>query len=135
MALVDEALKSKKTKARLESAEFDSTPEYDELGLKVQDTTDYFVARILMLRKNLWLAEDRKTIYEGRSEIKESSSELYRLSQSRKVIKPNYQWVIWERLHHVLPVLDKSKIIITDDLVWDSEKGELVSDVDARSEV
>lgn len=135
MALVDEALKSKKTKSRLESAEFDSTPEYDELGLKVQDTTDYFVARILMLRKNLWLAEDRKTIYEGRSEIKESSSELYRLSQSRKVIKPNYQWVIWERLHHVLPVLDKSKIIITDDLVWDSEKGELVSDVDARSEV
>lgn len=135
MALVDEALKSKKTKARLESAEFDSTPEYDELGLKVQDTTDYFVARILMLRKNLWLAEDRKTIYEGGSEIKESSSELYRLSQSRKVIKPNYQWVIWERLHHVLPVLDKSKIIITDDLVWDSEKGELISDVDARSEV
>lgn len=135
MALVDEALKSKKTKARLESAEFDSTPEYDELGLKVQDTTDYFVARILMLRKNLWLAEDRKTIYEGRSEIKESSSELYRLSQSRKVIKPNYQWVIWERLHHVLPVLDKSKIIITDDLVWDSEKGELISDADARSEV
>lgn len=135
MALVDEALKSKKTKARLESAEFDSTPEYDELGLKVQDTTDYFVARILMLRKNLWLAEDRKTIYEGRSEIKESSSELYRLSQSRKVIKPNYQWVIWERLHHVLPVLDKSKIIITDDLVWDSEKGELIPDADARSEV
>ena len=135
MALVDEALKSKKTKTRLESAEFDSTPEYDELGLKVQDTTDYFVARILMLRKNLWLAEDRRTIYEGRSEIKESSSELYRLSQSRKVIKPNYQWVIWERLHHVLPVLDKSKIIITDDLVWDSEKGELTSDADARSEV
>ena len=135
MALVDEALESKKTKARLESAEFGSTPEYDELGLKVQDTTDYFVARILMLRKNLWLAEDRKTIYEGRSEIKESPSELYRLSQSRKAIKPNYQWVIWERLHHVLPVLDKSKIIITDDLVWDSEKGELIPDADARSEV
>lgn len=135
MALVDEALKKKEQKTRLESVEFGSTPEYDELGLKVQDTTDYFVARILMLHKDLWVGEDRKTIYHGRSPVRESGPELYRLCQSRRAIKANYLWVIWERLRHVLPVLDKNRIIVADDLVWDSEKGELLKNVDTRREI
>ena len=135
MALVDEALKEKERKRHLKSVEFKSTPEYDELGLKVRDTTDYYVARILMLHKNLWLSPDKRAIYEGRAEIKKSQAELYRLSQSMKVIPPNFQWVIWERLHYVLPVLDKNKVIVADGLIWDSEKGELVENDDTGRQI
>lgn len=125
MALVDEALKKKKKKDHLESVEFNSHPEYDELGLRVRDTTDYVVARILKLNTDLYTDQEKKLIYQGRGLVQQTPASLYRLSQSRRPIPPHYQQIVWVRLLSLLPVMDEHIIEVTPDLYWDKNKGEL----------
>lgn len=125
MALVDDALRRKKENARLESAEFKGRSEYDELGLKIKDTSDYTVARILKLNPELHTDQGRRIIYDRGGIIIQNSANLYRLSQSRRMISPNFQQIIWAKLLILLPVLDNNKIWVCDDLIWDAEKGEL----------
>lgn len=136
MALVDEALKSKQKKRHLESVSFKGEREYDELGLRVQPTTDYVVARIMMLNPRLYTDADRQLVYVGRAPVLQNQAMLYRLSQSRIAIAPHFQQVIWARLLSLLPVMCDDKVtVIEGELYWDREKGELTTDGDTRREI
>lgn len=135
MSLVDKALKGKNDRAKLKSVEFKEESEYDELGLKVQNTSDYIVARILMIHPGLYTDQDRRTLYRGNETIAQNQASLYRLSRYKKPIPANYQQIIWLRLLDLVPVLDKNKIIIAPGLAWDKERGEITTDVDPRRKI
>ena len=135
MALVDKALKSKKEKVKLKSVEFKGESEYDELGLKVQNTSDYIVARILKLHPGLYTDDDRRILYQGNNGILQNQANLYRLSRYKKSIPSNFQQIVWLRLLDLVPVLDKNKIIIAPGLAWDKERGEITTDVDPRRKI
>ena len=135
MALVDKALRSKKNRAKLKSVEFKSESEYDELGLKVCSTSDYIVARILKLHPELYTDNDRRMLHRSNEIVTQNQTNLYRLSRYNKPIPINYQQIVWLRLLDLVPVLDKNKIIVAPGVVWDRERGELVTDVDTRGQI
>lgn len=124
MSLVDKALESKKNKARLRVSEFDS--EYDELGLKVRNTPDYIVARILKLHPELYIDRDTGYFYQDGASVPQNSASLYRLSEYSRTIPPAHQQIVWLRLAELAPSIDRSKVTVVPGLIWDSEKGELV---------
>ena len=135
MSLVDKALKGKNDRAKLKSVGFKEESDYDELGLKVQNTSDYIVARILMIHPGIYTDQDRRTLYMGNEAITQNQASLYRLSRYKKPIPANYQQIIWLRLLDLVPVLDKNKIIIAPGLAWDKERGEITTDVDPRRKI
>lgn len=132
--LIDHIIQKRNTQTPTNQAPL-STPntttnQYDELGIKITDSTDYVVIRILELNriKNRGLLhsrDDRTTLYIGETLIKQNSRSLYRLSRYPHSLTQAQQDIIWERLLEVVPYLDTSKVVISDHLYWDYELGQL----------
>lgn len=135
MSLVDKALESKKNKSKLRVSEFGSDSEYDEFGLKIRNTPDYIVARILKLHPELYIDRDTGFLYEDGKCIPQVQMSLYRLSEYSRPIPASHQQIVWLRLEGLVPSLDRSKVKVVPGLVWDREKGELVENGDTGRQI
>ena len=105
-------------------------PEVDDCGLPTMDTLDYFVARMIAYNYkfdkdgHLHMRNDGH-IWKGNKWVAENTDNLYRLARWSKPIKPYQREAIWRRTREVLPRLSRDKLVVTDNLVWNRETGEL----------
>lgn len=139
MALVDDVLKRRERPERGRpntlKVSAKNMPDYDELGLKVAFTPDYVIARILVLNPDLYYDKRYDVLYNDGKVVQRTNSNIYVLSRVPFSIPTHIMPYIWVRLLTIVPVLDKSKIIVVPGFLWDMEKGELVFDDDTRRKV
>lgn len=104
--------------------------ERDELGIRIFNSTDYIIIRILELnrRQNNGLLHTRKNqreLWLGQEQLHKSAATIYRLSKYNGRLRTWHIESIWEKLLDILPYLDENKLVISDHLYWDIKAGKL----------
>lgn len=112
-----------------------SRPEgYDELGIKIYDNAEYYVARALRLNTLSRIGSDapllhtrnnRKELWLGHKELEYSPHTIYELVEPKNKLPEWRRIEIWKLLLKYAPALDESKIIINNHTYWDIEAGKL----------
>lgn len=107
---------------------------YDELGIKIYNNAEYYVARALRLNTLsrignnaplLHTRNQRTELWLGHKLLQYSPHTIYALVEPKKPIPEWRRIEIWKLLLKYAPELDESKIIINNHTYWDIEKGEL----------
>lgn len=142
MSDVEEAiLRSQENRKRLEEANAEYLEE-DELGIVVKcpikqlpdGALGYYLAIRVILRNRKRRGSER-LIYVDRElggircglsmPLDEDKATLLRLSAS-SYTRPGATAYAWEYLHEMLPVLDRSKLVIAPGLIFDRKTGEII---------
>lgn len=142
MSDVEEAiLRSQENVKRLEEANAEYLEE-DEFGIVVKcpikqfpdKALGYYLA-IRVILKNRKRRESERLIYVDKElggircgldmPLNEDKSTLLRLSAS-SYTRPGATAYAWEYLHKLLPVLDRSKLVIIPGLIFDRKTGEII---------
>lgn len=106
-----------------------SAKEVDEFGLPLAHAKnlEYLVARIFARNPDIYLDEDENKLYIGRRQVDESARSAVELADHYNDWCKGNRWpMIFNRVKHLAPRLDKTKLYIADNLLWDIEKQELV---------
>ena len=107
---------------------------YDELGIKIYDNAEYYVARALRLNNLSRIGDDapllhtrnnRTELWLGHHQLDYSPQVIYTLVAPKGKIPEWRRIEIWNTLFKYAPALDETKIIINNHTYWDIEKGEL----------
>lgn len=102
---------------------------HDELGLPLNasDELDYLVARILMRNPGLYLDPIDDKFYIGTREINLTQNKLVELADHYNDWCKGGRWpMVVNRLRKFAPRLDRSKIYISEHLMWDMDKQKLI---------
>lgn len=118
--------------------EANKKPEYevDEYGIRlVPEDPEYIAARIVY--KNLFerkkdpdapLLHNRRNMTEmwlGNRQLEMNKKTIYELADINRVIKDYEVQTIWNSVINHTMSLDESKIIVSEHIYWDIERGEL----------
>lgn len=104
-------------------------PDTDEFGLPLAHTNelDYLVARIFFRNPDIYLDPDDNKLYLGRRQVHESARTAVELADHYNDWCKGNRWpMVFNRIKHFAPRLDKTKLYIADNLMWDIEKQELI---------
>lgn len=113
----------------IENRERRDTPDKDEFGLPLAHVNEleYLVARIFIRNPDIYLDEDENKLYIGRHQVQESARMAVELADHYNDWCKGNRWpMIFNRVKRLAPRLDKTKLYIADNLLWDIEKQELV---------
>ena len=107
-----------------------TTKERDELGIRIFNSTDYIIIRILEINRQqgnglLHTRNGQRELWLGQERLYKSAATVYRLSKYNGRLRDWHIESIWEKLLNILPYLDESKLVISDHLYWDIEAGKL----------
>lgn len=103
--------------------------DFDEYGLPKSraDELDYTVARIFARNPHIYLNEEEGRLYIKHRPIQESYGELIKLGNiCNQWTRPSRAQMVWNRIHELAPRYSKSRIWITDELLWDVDKQEII---------
>lgn len=102
---------------------------HDELGLPLnaKGEVDYLVARILMRNPDLYIDPLDNKFYIGTHEVTMTQNKLVELANSYNDWCKGGRWpLIVNRLREFTPRLDRSKLYISEHLMWDYDKHRLI---------
>ena len=106
-------------------------PKKDEFGIPTANCLDYVIVRILYIdynvsgREHLHLREDGR-IWEGDHWLSENEKNLYKITRwPYKNFTSSQCHRIWARLREFLPTLSYDKMVIKDNLIWDSKNNDV----------
>lgn len=130
IAMQNEESECKAPQVKYDFLKYD-LPEKDDLGMPTANSVEYIVARILYIDYNvsgaehLHLREDGR-IWEGDHWLAENEKNLYKITRwPYKPFTDSQKYRIWARLRECLPTLSYDKMVIKDNLVWDSKNNEV----------
>lgn len=106
----------------------------DEFGLGIWDNVDYYVARALAVSyrsapdiHSIYLIHKRGDgLYQGHQKIEETKQNITRLAQKDHKFTAWEQMYFWQTLKKNVPKLNLRYLQISDNLVWDKERGEVI---------
>lgn len=105
----------------------------DDIGLPIPDwfthknyTPDYLVARVFMLHPQIYL--HNTLLWEHGEHIEEDNTTLASLAKWPYTVSPSMLAVVWDRIRELAPELDRTRIAITSDLVFNMGTGEFEKD-------
>ena len=101
----------------------------DEFGLPLKGagTLDFLVARIFLRNPGIYLDPEDNQLYIGQRRIEESQRMAVELSDHYNKWCKGGRWpMIFNRVKKFAPRLDRSKLYIADNLLWDIDKHELI---------
>lgn len=101
----------------------------DEFGLPVKGakSLDYLVARIFFRNPDIYLDPEDNKLYIGRRQVEESQRMVVELADHYNDWCKGGRWpLVFNRVKKFAPRLDRSKIYISDYLLWDVENNKLV---------
>lgn len=104
-------------------------PDTDEFGLPLKGakTLDYLVARIFFRNPDIYLDPDDNRLYIGRRQVDESQRSVVELADHYNDWCKGGRWpLVFNRVKKFAPRLDQSKLYISDNLLWDYDKHELI---------
>lgn len=117
----------------IEQNKKDTRPNTDEFGLPLAHVNelDYLVARVFFRNPDIYLDPDDNKLYLGRRQVQESARTAVELADHYNDWCKGNRWpMVFNRIKHFAPRLDKSKLYIADHLLWDIEKQELITTED-----
>lgn len=103
--------------------------ERDEFGLPLSAVgeLDYLVARIFLRNPNIYLDPEDNKLYIGQREIEESQRMAVELSDHYNKWCKGGRWpMIFNKVKKIAPRLDRSKLYISEHLLWDIDNHKLV---------
>ena len=101
----------------------------DEFGLPLDGagTLDYLVARIFLRNPGIYLDPEDNQLYIGQRRIEESQRMAVELSDHYNKWCKGGRWpMIFNRVKKFAPRLDRSKLYIADNLLWDIDNHKLI---------
>lgn len=104
-------------------------PDTDEFGLPLKGakTLDYLVARIFFRNPDIYLDPEDNRLYIGRRQVDESQRSVVELADHYNDWCKGGRWpLVFNRVKKFAPRLDQSKLYISDHLLWDYDKHELI---------
>lgn len=110
----------------------------DEFGLPLSGakTLDYLVARIFMRNPDIYLDPEDNQLYIGRRRIDESQRMAVELADHYNDWCKGGRWpMIFNMVKKFAPRLDRSKLYISDYLLWDISKNKIVETVEKNKGV
>lgn len=107
----------------------------DELGLAIWDNIEYYVARAIAISQRdrpgefsiYQLHTDGEKILNGRKEVEENYENINELTETTKKFTVGEKALFWKILKQCLPLLNLDFIQISDNLVWNREKGLIIN--------
>lgn len=121
--------------ARTEEKRQEAAQQVDELGIPVprdnkgRALLNYLTARAIVRNPHLYTASvgGRVRLYNAHEEVRTNVESISSLCDWWEPMTPQSRFYIYKRLSELVPKLDRSKIAITPDLLWDIENHELIS--------
>lgn len=107
----------------------------DELGLAIWDNLEYYVARAIAVSHRdrpsefsiYQLHMEGEQIFNGHKEVKETHENINVLTETTRKFNVGEKAMFWKILKQCLPVLDRSIIQISDNLIWNKNTGEVIN--------
>lgn len=103
--------------------------ERDEFGLPLDasDEVDYLVARILFRYPDIYLDPEDGELYIGTRQLQITQNKLVELADHYNNWCKAGRWpIVVNRLKKVVPRLDRSKLYISEHLLWDIDNHKLI---------
>lgn len=127
--------------ARTEERRQEETQQVDELGIPVprdnkgRARLNYLTARAIVRNPHLYTATvgGRVKLYNAHEEVRSNVECISSLCDWWEPMTPQGRFYIYKRLSELVPKLDRSKIAITPNLLWDIENHKLISCKDIKT--
>jgi hypothetical protein len=120
MSIADQIIDNNQSEQRVDTDEFG-------LPLDAKKTLAYIVARIFIRNPKIYLDPENNKLYIGQREVPESQRSAVELADYYNDWCKGGKWpLIFNQVKKFAPRLDRSKLYIADNLLWDCDKYKLV---------